>query len=112
MEDKYIELLEDRLEDLKSAPIPNQPHNNDIADFDVVEQVESIIIFRCPTAESTLKVKVKSLPRSKWMVSIRFDLEELDEFGFAKTFNQTFILNVTEGELMLEPLIKEELPCD
>lgn len=111
IQDKYIELLESRVEEL-SENKEELPEKDRLTVAEVESEIFRLLTFKCPSIESSLLVQAKSLTSSKWMVRIEFESAEMDEFGFHSVVSETILLSERNNELSLDTILKKDLLCD
>lgn len=109
-EEKYIDLLEQRIGETKAAESPEEPI--ELLELDVVSETKELVSFLCPSVAQSVQVRAKQLSVDKWLVNISFELQGLDEFGFPMMYRDNQILHVKRGKLQVDALLNLELPCE
>lgn len=112
-EEKYIDLLEKRVEELsatenREVEVPKMV----LDEYDVQDEVSNFVLFQCPEVGNTLDVQVKRLSSSKWLVRMSYQLNRLDEFGFPLEYTETVSLRERQGELIIDPLLNVKWSCE
>jgi len=109
-EDKYIELLEQRLEEFSATD--QTVAFSEYTEAQVKNEVFDLISFLCPTTSRNLNVRSKRLSSNKWLINFSYQIQKLDEFGFPMQYSHSEILLIKNGELEVDPILKLDLPCD
>jgi hypothetical protein len=109
-EEKYIELLEERLSETSFGT--EELIIEDLTTEQVNNQIIELVSFLCPSSSKSLLVRSKRLSSKKWLVNISFEMPQLDEYGFPFVHSESEILRVLDGELEFDPILKLEFPCE
>lgn len=98
IEESYIQLLENRIEELSASHDQNQ-----LADFDefaVKTKVKDYFAFTCNVSLKGSDIDVFRNAKDSWLVAISLSSSEYDEFGFPIVKKLTFEVKEEKGFLV------------
>lgn len=101
---KYIELLENHIQELQSEDEKTELNEPIIViDEDQVRrQAEEFYLFLCGDIDNLLDLRLTEKETNEWYILFRVKTSDLDEFGFAIEKNHTFSVTAKEGKLRFE----------
>lgn len=106
-EERYIKLLEEKIEEL--SQLNSEYAKSDFLDDDVINKVKEYFLFTCYDDLQNGEVSVYRNARKSWLVSIEKGTNEFDEFGFPLVRKITFEVIESEGYLVPVLEIDSEL---
>jgi hypothetical protein len=101
---KYIELLENHIQELQSEDEKTELNEPIIViDEDQVRrQAEEFYLFLCGDIDNLLDLRLTEKESNEWYILFRVKTSDLDEFGFPIEKNHTFSVTAKEGKLRFE----------
>jgi hypothetical protein len=106
-EERYIKLLEEKIEEL--SQLKSEYAKSDFLDDDVISKVKEYFLFTCYDDLQNDEVSVYRNAKKSWLVSIEKGTNEFDEFGFPLVRKITFEVIESEGYLVPVLEIDSEL---
>ena len=106
-EERYIKLLEEKIEEL--SQLNSEYAKSDFLDDDVISKVKEYFLFTCYDDLQNGEVSVYRNAKKSWLVSIEKGTNEFDEFGFPLVRKITFEVIESEGYLVPVLEIDSEL---
>lgn len=106
-EERYIKLLEEKIEEL--SQLKSEYAKSDFLDDDVISKVKEFFLFTCYDDLQNDEVSVYRNAKKSWLVSIEKGTNEFDEFGFPLVRKITFEVIESEGYLVPVLEIDSEL---
>jgi hypothetical protein len=106
-EERYIKLLEEKIEEL--SQLNSEYEKSDFLDDDVISKVKEYFLFTCYDDLQNGEVSVYRNAKKSWLVSIEKGTNEFDEFGFPLVRKITFEVIESEGYLVPVLEIDSEL---
>lgn len=106
-EERYIKLLEEKIEEL--SQLKSEYSKSDFLDDDVISKVKEFFLFTCYDDLQNDEVSVYRNGKKSWLVSIEKGTNEFDEFGFPLVRKITFEVIESEGYLVPVLEIDSEL---
>ena len=97
-EERYIKLLEEKIEEL--SQLNSEYAKSDFLDDDVISKVKEYFLFTCYDDLQNGEVSVYRNAKKSWLVSIEKGTNEFDEFGFPLVRKITFEVIESEGYLV------------
>ena len=97
-EERYIKLLEEKIEEL--SQLNSEYAKSDFLDDDVISKVKEYFLFTCYVDLQNGEVSVYRNAKKSWLVSIEKGTNEFDEFGFPLVRKITFEVIESEGYLV------------
>ncbi len=97
-EERYIKLLEEKIEEL--SQLKSEYAKSDFLDDDVISKVKEYFLFTCYDDLQNGEVSVYRNAKKSWLVSIEKGTNEFDEFGFPLVRKITFEVIESEGYLV------------
>lgn len=108
-EEKYIELLEDKIEELSKSN--SSKEDVVFSDSQVISKVKDYISFNCSDELSFGNISLFRKGKNAWLVSIAIQSEEFDEFGFPIERKVTLEVIAQDGYLVPKEVLNSQL-CD
>jgi|GEM_PF-2598056 len=100
---KYIELLENHVQELQREEEQTELNEPIVIDEDQVRrQAEEFYLFLCGDIDNLLDLRLTEKETNEWYILFRVKTSDLDEFGFAIEKNHTFSVTAKEGKLRFE----------
>ncbi|MDA9052097.1 hypothetical protein OAM98_02615 [Schleiferiaceae bacterium] len=100
---KYIELLENHIQELQREEEQTELNEPIVIDEDQVRrQAEEFYLFLCGDIDNLLDLRLTEKETNEWYILFRVKTSDLDEFGFAIEKNHTFSVTAKEGKLRFE----------
>ena len=100
---KYIELLENHIQELQREEEQTELNEPIVIDEDQVRrQAEEFYLFLCGDIDNLLDLRLTEKETNEWYILFRVKTSDLDEFGFAIEKNYTFSVTAKEGKLRFE----------
>ena len=100
---KYIELLENHIQELQREEEQTEMNEPIVIDEDQVRrQAEEFYLFLCGDIDNLLDLRLTEKETNEWYILFRVKTSDLDEFGFAIEKNHTFSVTAKEGKLRFE----------
>ena len=100
---KYIELLENHIQELQREEEQTELNEPIVIDEDQVRrQAEEFYLFLCGDIDNLLDLRLTEKETNEWYILFRIKTSDLDEFGFAIEKNYTFSVTAKEGKLRFE----------
>ena len=100
-EEKYIQMLEDKIEEL--TELSSELESKAFIQEDVINKVYELYEFTCFDELHMDQVSVYRNSKKSWLVSIEKSTDQFDEFGFPLIRKITF--EVIESEGFLVPIL-------
>jgi hypothetical protein len=108
-EEKYIELLEDKIEELSKSN--SSKEGIVFSDIQVISKVKDYISFNCSNELSFGNISLFRKGKNAWLVSVTIQSEEFDEFGFPIERKVTLEVVAQDGYLVPQDVLNSQL-CD
>ena len=100
---KYIELLENHIQELQREEEQTELNEPIVIDEDQVRrQAEEFYLFLCGDIDNLLDLRLTEKETNEWYILFRVKTSDLDEFGFAIEKNHTFSVSAKDGKLRFE----------
>jgi len=100
---KYIELLENHIQELQREEEQTELNEPIVIDEDQVRrQAEEFYLFLCGDIDNLLDLRLTEKETNEWYILFRVKTSDLDEFGFAIEKNHTFSVTAKDGKLRFE----------